>query len=162
MAIYLKFNDGKVKGDVTAEGYKDWINLDSMQFGVGRGISMGVGSMSNREASLPSLSEVTVSKSLDPSSPMLLKDALAGAEGVKAEIALVRTGAKQVEEVGRYILEDVLISSYSVSAGGDSAPSESVSMSYSKFTADLKGADKSNKNGTNIKVGYDLSTGKPL
>ncbi|RLT92010.1 MAG: Hcp1 family type VI secretion system effector, partial [Ketobacter sp.] len=56
---------------------------------------------------------------------------------------------------------DVLISSYSVSASGGSAPGESMSLSYSKIVADLQGADKTNKNGQNMKVGYDLTTGKP-
>lgn len=162
MALYMNFAEGKIKGDVTTEAYKDWINLESMQFGVGRGISMGVGTMSNREASLPSLSEIVVTKALDPASALLMQHAMASSEGVKVEIVLARTGAKEVEEIGRYTLEDVLISGFSVSAASGGAPTESVSLSYSKITVDLKGADKANKNGQNIKVGYDLATGKPF
>jgi type VI secretion system secreted protein Hcp len=161
MALYMNFNNNAIKGDVTAEGYANWIDLSSMQFGVGRGISMGVGSMSNREVSVPSLSEITISKNLDSSSAMLLKESLVGSEGVKVEIAIVRTGNTKIEEVGRYTLEGVLISGYSTSSGGD-RPSESISLTYAKILVDLKGADKDNKNGTNVKVGYDLSAGKPL
>ena len=160
MALYMKFKDGEVKGDVTAQGFVDWINLSSFQFGVGRGIGMGVGSMSNREVSLPSLSEITISKNFDPATPLLMKHSMATNEGVKVEIAIVRTGTTEPEEVGRFILEDVLISGFSMS-GADGAPVESISLSYAKITADLKGADKANKNGQAIKVGYDLSTGKP-
>jgi type VI secretion system secreted protein Hcp len=156
----MKFEDGKVKGDVTAQGFEDWINLGSFQFGVGRGIAMGVGAMSNREVSLPSLSEIVVTKNFDPATPLLMKHSMASTDGVKVEIALVRTGAAEPEEVGRFILEDVLISGFSLS-GADGAPSESISLSYAKITADLKGADKTNKNGQAIKVGYDLSLGKP-
>ena len=161
MALYMKFDDGNVKGDVTTEAYKDWINLSSFNFGVGRGISMSVGSMSNREGGLPSISEITVTKMLDPASAMLMQSAMSKSEGVKVEIALVRTGSKEVDEVGKYLLEDVLISGFSVASGGDQ-PTESLSLSFSKITVDLKGADKANKNGQNVKVGYDLTTGKPF
>ena len=161
MAIYMNFNNKKIKGNVTAAGYEDWIEIDSFQVGVGRGISMEVGNMANREASRPSLSEVNLSKMMCNASGGLLKESLTGVEGVPVEIHIVQTGAKQVEKFAAYKLTDVLISSYSTSASGGSAPSEILSMSYSKMEADLQGADKANKNGQNMKVGYDLTTGKP-
>jgi len=68
MAIYMNYNGKKIKGNVTATGYEDWIELDSIQFGVGRGISMEVGNMANREATRPSLSEVVVTKMMDNAS----------------------------------------------------------------------------------------------
>ena len=76
-------------------------------------------------------------------------------------IEIVQTGAKQVEKYASYKLTDVLISSYNTSGSGGSAPVENLSFSYSKIEADLQGADKTNKNGKNMKVGYDLTTGKP-
>ena len=161
MAIYMNFNNKKIKGNVTAAGYEDWIELDSFQLGVGRGISMDVGNMANREASRPSVSEVSVTKMLDNASGGLFKESLTGVEGVNVQIHIVQTGAKQVEKYAAYEFSDVLISSYSVSASGGSAPHEALSLSFSKIIADLQGADKTNKNGQNMKVGYDLTTGKP-
>ncbi len=161
MAIYMNFNNKKIKGNVTAAGYEDWIELDSFQLGVGRGISMDVGNMANREASRPSVSEVSITKMLDNASGGLFKESLTGVEGVDVQIHIVQTGAKQVEKYAAYELSDVLISSYSVSASGGSAPHEALSLSFSKIIADLQGADKTNKNGQNMKVGYDLTTGKP-
>ena len=162
MAIYMNFNGKKIKGNVTAAGYEDWIEVDSFQFGVGRGISMEVGNMANREATRPSISEVTLTKMVDNSSGGLFKESLTGTEGVKVIIHIVQTGAKQVEKFAVYELEDVLISSYSMAASGGSAPHESLSLSFAKIIADLQGADKTNKNGQNMKVGYDLTTAKPL
>ena len=161
MAIYMNFNNKKIKGNVTAAGYEDWIELDSFQLGVGRGISMDVGNMANREASRPSVSEVSITKALDNASGGLFKESLTGVEGVDVQIHIVQTGAKQVEKYAAYELSNVLISSYSVSASGGSAPHEALSLSFSKIIADLQGADKTNKNGQNMKVGYDLTTGKP-
>jgi len=161
MAIYMNYNKLAIKGNVTAAGYENWIELDSMQMGVGRGISMDVGNMANREATRPSLSEVSITKMMDNASGGLFKESLTGVEGVEVQIHIVQTGAKQVEKFAAYTLSDVLISSYSTSASGGSAPHEALSLSYSKIVADLQGADKTNKNGQNMKVGYDLTTGKP-
>jgi len=161
MAIYMNYNKLAIKGNVTAAGYENWIELSSFQLGVGRGISMDVGNMANREATRPSLSEVSVSKMMDNASGGLFKESLTGVEGVEVQIHIVQTGAKQVEKFAAYTLSDVLISSFSTSATGSSAPSEALSLSYSKIVADLQGADKTNKNGQNMKVGYDLTTGKP-
>ena len=162
MAIYMNFNSKKIKGNVTATGYEDWIELDSFQMGNGRGISMEVGNMANREATRPSLSEVVITKALDNASGSLFKESLTGVEGVVVQIHIVQTGAKQVEKFAAYEFSDVLISSYSIAGSGGGAPHESMSLSFSKIVADLQGADKANKNGQNMKVGYDLTTAKPL
>ena len=161
MAIFMNYNKLGIKGNVTAKGYEDWIDISSMQFGVGRAITMDVGNMSNREASRPSLSEVTITKTMDCASGPMLGQSVTGDSGVEVVIAVVATGAKQVEEFCKYTLQDVLVSSYSISAAGDSAPSESLSFSFSDIMCEVTGADKTNKNGKNIKVGYNLVTAEP-
>ncbi|WP_299594509.1 type VI secretion system tube protein Hcp [uncultured Microbulbifer sp.] len=162
MAIYMNFNSKTPAGNVTAKGYEDWIEVDSFSFGVGRGISMEAGAVANREATRPSLSEVTVSKRIDAASGGLFKSSVTGDEGVKVEIHVVQTGANSVEKFAVYTLEDVLISSYSISASAGGAPAESISLSFAKIEADLNHADKTNKNPKNMRVGYDLTTASPL
>ena len=66
MPIYMKI-DG-INGEVTAAGYEKWIDVGSLQFGVGRAISTPVGGGSKREAGHPSISEITLSKTFDNSS----------------------------------------------------------------------------------------------
>lgn len=160
MAIYLEYEG--IKGNVTAEGYKDHISVQSFQFGVGRGISMEAGNMSNREASRPSLSEITVTKAADTSATALFKEAVTGAAGKKVTIKFVQTGSDKVVEYMTYTLEDVLVSGYSVSASGDSDPFESISLSYSKIMVNYNDFDKTNKSANPQRVGYDLTTAKPL
>ncbi|GAB3105694.1 type VI secretion system tube protein Hcp [Aestuariicella hydrocarbonica] len=162
MAIYMSFNENATKGNVTAKGYENWIEVDSFNFGVGRGISMEAGAMANREASRPSLSEVSVTKALDAASGGLFKSSVTGDEGVKVEIHIVQTGANKVEKYAVYTLEDAIISSYSVSAAAGGPPHEAISISFAKIEADLTHADKSHKNTTNMRVGYDLTTATPL
>ena len=156
MAIYMKLGD--VKGDVTHDSYKEWIECHSFQFGIGRGISTPVGAAANREASAPSISEVTLVKQMDGSSPDILKQSLSGAEGVKVEIALVGTGDPGTE-ICRYKLDKTLVSGYSVSTGGD-RPTESISLNFTKVEYEMTELDASNKTGTPVRVTYDLATAK--
>jgi len=161
MAIFMNYNDKKIKGNVTADGYEDWIKLDSLQFGVGRGISMEAGNMSNREATRPSLSEVSISKVMDAASSGMFKESLTGSAGVKVIIDIVKTGADKIEKYVSYELEDCLISSYSVSAG-EAAPAEGISISFAKITMSYTASDRANSGGTPERVGYDLEKGVKL
>jgi type VI secretion system secreted protein Hcp len=155
MAIYMKVPGAD--GSVTASGYEKWIELDSMQFGVGRMVTMDTGNLANRASGLPSFSEITVSKATDDSTYGLLNDAILGKEGKTIELAVVEPGDKPTEYV-KYELSDAIISSYSMSAAGD-RPHESVSISYAKVEVSFTTHDKANKGGGVPRVGYDLALG---
>ena len=120
MAIYLHV-DG-LEGDVTAAGHEGWIECHSMDFGVGRSISTPTGSSQERESSAPSLSDVTIVKNMDKCTPKLFEQACVGTSKL-VKIDLVQTG-EQLDTYMAYELENSLISSYSVSTGGDSRPME--------------------------------------
>src|SRR5262245_47819812 len=156
MPIYVKMEG--VKGDVTAEGYTDHIQVGGLSWGVGRGVGSPVGSSKNREASAPSISEVTVSKVMDQASPQLLREALWG-EGKKVEIKLVKTDKDKLEVYAEYILEDVLVSGYSISSGGD-RPTENLSLNFTKIEFTNTGMGQKNETGDPDRVQYDLSLGK--
>ena len=161
MAIYMKF-DG-IKGDVTAAGFIDQIELDNCSFGVSRDVAMEPGNIKNRESGMPYIQCVSISKQLDSSTPLLLQKALAGAEANNAEIVFVRTGEGGAPtEVGKYILSRAVISDYQFSGTQGAKPQESLSISFTKIECDFSQSDKDNKNGQNVKVGYDLDTAKVL
>src|SRR5207248_2974547 len=94
MPIYVQYGD--IKGSVTAEGHTEWVDVNSCQWGVGRGIGSPTGRDANREASSPSISEVVVSKSMDKSSFKWLESALQG-EGVTCTIDFCKTDAGKLE-----------------------------------------------------------------
>ena len=160
MSIYLEY-DG-IKGNVTADGYADHIAVLSVQFGVGRGISMEAGNLSNRESTRPSLSEISLTKAADNSVTAIFKEAVTGSAGKKVTIKFVRTGADKVQEYMSYALEDCIVSGYSISADSEGEPMESISLSYSKIMINYSDFDKTNKSGNPQRVGYDLETAKPL
>jgi type VI secretion system secreted protein Hcp len=157
MSIYMKVPGAD--GSVTATGYEKWIELDSMQFGVGRHVGMDVGNMANRAAGLPNFSEVSVSKQMEESSHALLNDAVLGKSGKKIEIAVVEVG-DTAEEMVKYDLEDSIFSSFSMSAGGGGRPQESLSISYSKLTVSFAASGKDHKAGATPRVIYDLTLAK--
>ncbi|MBL0938795.1 MAG: type VI secretion system tube protein Hcp [Gemmatimonadaceae bacterium] len=142
MAIYLKLTP-EVKGEATAEKAKGYIVLTSFQFGVGVGVSMAVGS-GNRETSLPSLSEITVTKGTDVASTSLFESVCLRKNYTSAEIIFTTmTGEGKEETFLKYDLANVIFSGYSVSSGGD-RPSESLSLNYTKVTVQYQ-LDENNK-----------------
>jgi type VI secretion system secreted protein Hcp len=154
MALYMKF--GSIKGDVETTAYKDWIDINSFQWGVGRGISSPVGSTADREASHPSVSEVTISKQMDIATNKLVEDALGGEMNNKVEIAYVTTGKNEVKEFLRYILTNTAISGYSVSSGGD-RPSESLSLNFTKIEIKYTSLNV-DEDGNPASTNYNLGT----
>ena len=156
--IYLKL-DG-IKGESTAEGYVDWIELSSMQFGVGRGISMEAGALSNREATRPSFSEVLVQKESGLSSAALFREATTAGGAVKpAELHITKLDTNETKVIPycKLTLTDSLLSGYSFSADGVSVPQETLSIAYTKIEEVLTAYTRDGSPDREATVWYDLA-----
>ena len=154
MAIFMKY--GTIVGETTQLAHKQWIEIQSLQWGVGRGISSGVGGGSKREASAPSVSEVVLTKTFDISSPLLLKEALGGkAVDVKIDLTQTDNSGKHIA-YQKFILHDTLISGYSVSSGG-ARPSESLSLSFVKVDSEYLNIDDKFASKTTGHVVFDIA-----
>jgi type VI secretion system secreted protein Hcp len=158
VAIYMKY--GNIKGSVTTEGFKDWIELNSFQWGVGRSIGTAARGALSREHSEPSLSEVTVTKLTDVASPKLFLDAVAGKLDNKVTIKFTTTTKGKVETFLTYELENTGLSHYSLSSGGD-MPMESLSLNFTKITETFTGMQPG-ITGSPETVGYDLTQMKTV
>ena len=158
MPIYVKY--GAIDGDVTEQGHKKWIEVNSFQWGVGRGISSPTGGSEDRESSAPSISEIVVTKPTDVASVKLLDEALHGS-GTDVTIDFMKTDKGALSVYLEYTLTNVMVSGYSLSSGGD-RPQESLSFNFTKvlFKDVTLGAD--NKNIGSATVGYDLGLAKVL
>jgi len=156
MAIYVQM-DG-IEGDATQEQHKKWLTIESMHWGVGRHVKAGAGRAGNREASEPSVSEVTITKHADGSSPKIFGEACTGKKGKTVKIDFVTTG-NPGDTYMQYILSDTLVSSYSISSGGD-RPSESIGLSFSKIEMKFIPYDEQHKAASPIIANYDLATTK--
>jgi type VI secretion system secreted protein Hcp len=156
MAIYLKYTGPAVNGGVTTKGFEQQIALNSLQWGVGRGVSAPTGKGSNREASTPSISEITVTKDWDESTEGLLKEAFNGAGAATAVISYVRTDGGGGVVYLEYTLSDVMISGWSSSSGGDK-PSESLSLNFTKIEVKSTPQKTDGTEGDPSTVTYDLA-----
>ena len=131
--LYLKY--GAIEGSATHDTVIKQIQIDSYQFGVGRGLSSPSGAVTKRDASHPSLSEVTVSKAMDASSVKLFGEACDGKAVPKVTLTHLRAtqpgGA--TEPLLTIEMDECMISGWSISASSDSNPMESVTLNFTKI-----------------------------
>jgi len=158
MPIYMNYDSLAVKGDVTADGWKNWIEINSFQFGVGRGIASPTGGSADRESAAPSLSEIVVTKDQDTATGPIVTAALQG-EGVTVIIDFVKTSSGKLEKYMEYTLTNTLISGWSTSSGGD-RPSESVSLNFTKIQIDPTTIDAAGAITNANPVTYDIGLAK--
>lgn len=104
--------------------------LESLQWGIGVGVSQ------QGQTSAPSLSEIVVTKSMDASSPALVRAITRGTPF--AEVTITSVG-KSGTPVISYLLETVLLSGYSTSSGPTPPFSESISLHYRRITYSFNG-----------------------
>jgi len=117
---------------VKEAAHKSWIELTSVQWGVGRGMNAPTGTSASREASVPNVSEIVVGKMMDEASPLLFQESLTGG-GVTAVIDFVRGDGSVYL---RLTMSETLIAAYSASTGGDK-PTESLSLNFKKLEVKL-------------------------
>lgn len=129
MPIFMKYPD--IDGAVTVDGYDKFMEVTSLQWGVGRGIADARGG-DTREGSIVSVSEITVTKQLDKTSPKLLIEACTGELDNTVQIDYVRTASGKTQTYLKLILTNTGISGFSTSSGGD-RPQESLSLNFTKF-----------------------------
>lgn len=159
MAIYLKY--GSIAGGVTTDGFKDWIQLNSFQWGVGRGVTTPHGTDDTREGSEPSVSEVVVSKRMEKSSPKLWQDAVGGDFSSSVTIVFTSTTKDKVESYLQYEFTNTGLSGYSVSSNSDDPPQESLSLNFSKVTWKYSALDAKTSGKPDV-VGWDLTQQKKV
>jgi type VI secretion system secreted protein Hcp len=143
------------KGESKVEGFNDYFEVSSFQFGVGRAISAARGT-STREGNIVSVSEITLTKVSDKSSIKLFEEALHGPLDRKVEIAFIRQGAGNKPTAYITIkLEGCGLSGFSMSSGGD-RPTESLTLNFDKieYNYDPVGDDLT---GSPLKYGWDLA-----
>jgi len=150
VAIYMKY--GSINGGVQLADFKNWIQLTSFQWGTGRAIGSpkNLPDVTKREYSEPSLSEITVTKPTDVASPDLFTESVAGPLKNDVTIVFTKTGAGGQEKFLTYTLKNAGLSGYSVSAGVEGDPMETLSLNYTYI--EKKYYDKGNA--------FDLATMK--
>jgi type VI secretion system secreted protein Hcp len=161
MPIYMKYEG--LDGSVTETGHAKWIELESCQVGVNRNIvGTRTGSAGNRDASVPSLSDIHITKLQDNSSNKLFQNSLWG-EGKLVKIDFCRTDKDKQVTYMQYELENTLISNFQVSgAGGEGSARamESLALNFTKLTVVNTETDIAHKGKGPDRFSFDLATHK--
>jgi type VI secretion system secreted protein Hcp len=153
---FIQFPD--VDGESKRKGFEKQIEIAAFSFGASNPASFGTGSGGG--AGKASLSSFTIMKKTDLASPVLFQKCCAGDHFDKVTVTLNKAGGKAAVDFLKYEFEKVFIDSiqWSGSSGGDDTPTESVSLSFAKFTITYTAqGDDASKGAT--KVGqWDLET----
>lgn len=154
-AIFVKFPNG-VTAETIQAGHEGSVAATSVQWGVGRAVSTSFTS-SGRETSTPNFSEVVITKMFDSASNDLALAATKGTAFDEVTITFRKdTGEDQMDYLV-YTLTDVLISSYSVSSGGET-PMESLALNYTKIKGMYKKQADDHSEASEHEFEYNLRT----
>ncbi len=130
--IYLKLD--KIKGECTAEGHKDEIEILSWSHGFSQPTS-SVRASSGATVEKANHSDLSVTKYLDSSTDDFLKACWTGKQIDTGKIVCLRSDGSEDNKHVEYLvieMEDVIIGNYSISGGAGDLPIENISLNYGK------------------------------
>lgn len=129
ISAWLDFN-GAIKGEATATGHVEWIEIEGFSAGTLRSITR---SGANTTTGNATGSEITLTKHLDSASPELFKAATTGTVPYPKATLDLNNGATAL---ARIELDNVLLAAQSSSgaSGGATRPTESITLNFTKIT----------------------------
>ena len=129
MPIYMQF-DG-IEGDATAQGHERWHEVFSFSWGESLAVSGGGGG--GCSTGRVNMSDLSVMKSSGKGSPQLMFACASGKLLPAVQMDVVLSAGEEPIVFQRWTLTNVLITSFQVSGSGGEAPTESLSLNYSKI-----------------------------
>ncbi|NSX53740.1 type VI secretion system tube protein Hcp [Parasulfitobacter algicola] len=157
MPIYLQI-DG-IPGNVTEEGYENWIKLDTCCGGVHRLLKSPAGDVANRDGGTVTINPITCSKGHCSASAKLEKEGWIGHQGRPAKIHFVTNGnpnlvTKEVE------LKDVLVEYYNYDSSDGNVAQENFQLNFTEISVTAHTYDKNNSVKDTSRYWFSLVTNK--
>lgn len=161
MSIFLQIDS--IDGDVSAKGHESWIALEALDFNVKRLLSTDPGRIADREGTRPIVSEVTITKKMDKSSPYLFGEACVGKAKSEVKIDICQTG-NNLNPYAQLTLSNVIVSSFDINAMSSNPydstkppyPMETVTLNFDKIELRYTPYNNQNQPQSPIPAGYDL------
>jgi type VI secretion system secreted protein Hcp len=167
--IFLKFDGvADLKGESTSALGKDQIELLSYNHGVSMPLSTGEVSNTSRLTGRCHHQDMTVTKYLDKTTPTLNLFCSRGDNTKKVVLTVYQASSSGTDAAPipfiTYTLDNVIVSSVSVGAGGGDLPIETLTLSYTGISWEYKMQNQASP-GTEEKAGvnktsWDLGTTK--
>jgi type VI secretion system Hcp family effector len=129
ISAWLDF-EGTIKGEATAPGHVEWIEIEGFSAGSLRSVTRSGGTTTTGNATG---SEIILTKRLDKASPELFKAAVTGSVPYPKATLDINNGAPAL---ARIELENVLLAAQTTHApsGGAARPTESITLNFTKIT----------------------------
>jgi type VI secretion system secreted protein Hcp len=150
VAIYMKL--GSIQGSAMTSGFENWITLESFQWGFSAGYT------AKQSHSEVSVREVVVTMRAEKASPLIVNAGVSRTVlSPGATIKFTTTGKDKVETFMSYDFANCVITNYAISAPGEGAPTETLTLSFTKVTETFNPRD-SKLTGSPTSVTYDLTS----
>ena len=145
MDVIIMDMGSTITGESSLTDYAGKMELLSFSHGVAMQITGDISNM-ERTSGKPNHQDMTVTKYLDMSSPVLAQSCCEGAGFPQVDIIIGRNDSGKVTELMRYTMKNVVISSVSVGGGGGDKPVETMTLNYNdiawKFTSQKASVDE--------------------
>ena len=150
--IFLKL-DG-IKGESADAKHKDEIHIESFSWGMNQTGAHGSGGGGG--AGKVSVHDISITKHVDKSSPLLML-ACASGQHIKEALVTVRKAGETPLEYLKIKLTDILISGVQFAGHGSDLLSENVTLNFAKFQTEYQeqGPDGKAKGGP-VLMGWDV------
>jgi type VI secretion system secreted protein Hcp len=145
-----------IEGVVQAKGYEKWIELYSFEYDSFRNISQATSSGEDRIHSLGYVSDITVSKLMDMTTPQLFLEVCQGT-AKKVVIHQVEFGDEGPKPYVKYEFSNVLFSRYYVSTNPSDIPFETWALNFTKLEVTYVNYDATAKQNKPIVATFDLT-----
>jgi type VI secretion system secreted protein Hcp len=148
-----------IPGESTDADHKDWIDLLSTSLAIHRHVAGGHAGVTRGQGAAD-FEPISISKSVDKSSVKLMEAIAKGTsfKVVKIDFTTSYGGDKRLPYL-KFELKDALVTSYSVSGGGDGAPGEHFSINFSEIKTTYTQFGKDGKSKGNLDMTWKVEEG---
>jgi len=158
--VYLEIKSPNIKGESVSGQGKDKIELLSWSQSVHMPITHGHASGVSVKHGRSDFSDMTVSKYLDATTPLLLQATAGGTNFKTAELTVYQQEADTGKPIEYYKieLEDVIISSFSIGHSGSDRPVETMTLHFNKvkWTYNMQTRDAGSAGKGKVAGSWDL------
>lgn len=156
--IFMKVTD--LEGSATTKGFEKQIGLYSFSHSLSQNCFSG-GGTEGRTSGVCNHSDISVTKVMDKNS-VKFNEWSCDAHIIKEiVITTCRQEGDSLIPIIVYTFADVLVSSYSVSAGGGGNPTESISFNYAKIKWEFTEQKTDGTKAGNVAAQWNLMTNEP-
>ncbi len=156
--MFIKIDD--IKGESTDAKHKDEIDVLSWTWGVTQSGTSHTGTGGG--AGKVQVSDLTFTKIVDRSTPILLKSSCSG-KHLKSAVLIVRRAGGTPLEYLKITMEDLLVSAVSTGGGrGDDTITENITLNFARVKVEYVPQVLGGGGGASIPMGWDIAANKEI